>query len=71
MLLQPNKPDPKRDEQRRLTQFRKDLGDDKIVAFAIGFPGVKEGGNIKRYKVNKIYYELNMQDEPEEIDDEE
>lgn len=71
MLLQPKKPDPEREEQRRLTQFRKDLGDDKIIAFAIGFPGVKEGGNIKRYKVNKIYYELNMQDEPEEIEDEE
>ena len=70
-LLQPKKPDPEREEQRRLTQFRKDLGDDKIIAFAIGFPGVKEGGNIKRYKVNKIYYELNMQDEPEEIEDEE
>ncbi len=71
MLLQPNKPDPKQGEKRRLTKFREELGEDKIVAFAIGFPGVKEGGSIKRYKVNKIYYELNMQDEPEEIEDEE
>lgn len=71
MLLQPNKPEPNREEQRRLTKFRKELGDDRIVAFAIGFPGVKDSGSTKKYKVNKIYYELNMQDEPEEIEDEE
>lgn len=71
MLLQPNKPDPNKEEMPRLTKFREELGDERIVAFAIGFPGVKESGNIKKYKVNKIYYELNMQDEPEEIDDEE
>ncbi len=71
MLLQPKKPIPGYEEQRRLTQFRKDLGDEKIVAFAIGFPGVKEGGNIKRYRVNKVYFELNMQEEPEEFEDDE
>ncbi len=71
MLIQPNKPIAGRDEQRRLTQFREDLGDDKIVAFAIGFPGVKEGNSVKSYKVNKIYHDLFMQEEPEEIDDEE
>lgn len=71
MLLQPNKPDPDKDEMPRLKKFREELGDEKIVAFAIGFPGIMAGGNIKKYKVNKIYYELNMQDGPEEIDDEE
>ena len=47
------------------------LGGDKMVAFAIGFPGVKGAQNIKHYKANKIYYQQFMQDESEDIEDNE
>lgn len=46
-------------------------GGDKMVAFAIGFPGVKGAQNIKHYKANKIYYQQFMQDESEDIEDNE
>lgn len=60
------------DEPEKLRQFREDLGDDRIVSFAIGCPGVREAGKAVTYKVNKIYQRLNIEgDEPEEGDDEE
>lgn len=70
-LLQPNPPVPNKEEKPKLKAFRKELGEERIVAFAIGFPGVKEAESAKKYKANKIYIQLHMQDEPEEVDDEE
>ncbi|WP_273159894.1 Z1 domain-containing protein [Bacteroides fluxus] len=70
-LLQPNPPVPNKEEKPKLKAFREELGEERIVAFAIGFPGVKEAESAKKYKANKIYMQLHMQDEPEEIDDEE
>lgn len=75
MLIQP-KPslnDPQKPEKKYLTAFREGLGDDKLVAFAIGFPGVKHPERANHFKVNKVYYNLFMQDdidEMEELDDE-
>lgn len=61
-------------EDSGLEEFKSALANDRIVAFAIGFPGLQEGTNeksIKKYKVNKIYYKLHMSDEMEEDIDEE
>ena len=60
-----------KDEKKKLSEYREALGGDKMVAFAIGFPGVKGAQNIKHYKANKIYYQQFMQDEPEDIEDNE
>lgn len=59
------------DEKRKLSEYREALGEDKMVAFAIGFPGIKNVQNVKHYKVNKIYYQQFMQDESEDIEDNE
>ena len=58
-------------EKQYLINFRKELGDDKIVAFAIGFPGLKAPGEAKKFRVNKVYYQQNMIDEAEGEEDEE
>ncbi len=58
--------DPNKKERPYVTQFREELGNDKLVAFAIGFPGAAEGQKIKEYRVNEIYYKLHMQDESED-----
>lgn len=77
MLIDPkpfkDKKDPTKQENETMKDFRKDLGTDQLVAFAIGFPGVKDAAKAKKFKVNKIYYELQMQDaeEVEEDDNEE
>ena len=69
MLIEPNKPTEK--EEERLTRFRNELGDDCIVAFAIGCPGIMESGKAVKYKVNKVYQQLNIEgEEPEEDEDE-
>ena len=60
-----------KDENQKLSEYREALGGDKMVAFAIGFPGVKGAQNIKHYKANKIYYQQFMQDESEDIEDNE
>ncbi len=57
-----------KDEKRKLAEYREALGEDKMVAFAIGFPGVKGAQNVKHYKANKIYYQQFMQDESEDIE---
>ncbi len=73
MLIEPIKSTA--DEQEKMTRmskFRKELGDSPIVAFAIGCPGIKQGGAPVKYKVNKVFRLLNMEgEEPEEVDDEE
>lgn len=65
MLVDPTPPEPGKEENKRLKTFRKELGDDKLVALAVGFPGVKEAEKAKTYKVNKVFYELNMEDDVE------
>lgn len=71
MLIQPNKAnnDPTKPEGKMLKEFREKLGDEKIVAFAIGFPGIKEPEKAKRYMVNKRYHELYMQDDEENVEE--
>jgi len=70
MLVHPKNATDK-NEEPFLQRFRTELGEDKIVAFAIGFPGVKEEEAAKKYKVNKVYYQLNLIDEAEGEEDEE
>lgn len=70
MFIKPNIPEG--DEDNLLQTFREKLGQDCIVAFAVGCPGVKEEGKAVKYQVNKIFQQLNIEgDEPEEEDDEE
>lgn len=58
------------DENERMLKFRSELGDDYIIAFAIGMPGVQGMEDAVHYKVNKIFQRLNIEDlEEEEIDD--
>lgn len=66
-----NEKDIKESEKTKFKKFADDLGNDYLVAFAIGFPGCKNPGTIKHYKANKVFYEKNMIDEPDELDDEE
>lgn len=68
MLIDPKIPEDCPDD-KKVNKFVEDLDGSRVVAFAIGFPGVKENPLMKKYKVNKIYYELNLQDnEPDEIE---
>ena len=60
------------EEEDVLRKYREALGDDCIVAFAVGCPGVKEEGKAVKYQVNKIFQQLNIEgEEPEEEDDDE
>ena len=64
MLIQPQASDDKTQE------FINTLGNDSIVAFAIGCPGVKDEGAAVKYQVNKVFQQLNIEgEEPEEEDD--
>jgi hypothetical protein len=57
-------------EEKMLTNYREELGDDCIVAFAVGCPGIKDEGKAVRYQVNKIFQQLNIEgEEPEEEDE--
>jgi hypothetical protein len=67
MLVEPKKAEGK-DEKQKLIDYREELGDKKIVAFAMGFPGVKDAEKAKHYRVNKVYYQLFMQDESEDVE---
>ena len=59
-------------EEEMLQKYRKALGDDCIVAFAVGCPGIKDEGKAVKYQVNKIFQQLNIEgEEPEEEDDDE
>lgn len=70
MLIEPIEPEDK-DANKKAIDYIENLNGDKMIAFAIGFPGLKETGKTKKYKVNKTYYQLNMFDEPDEIEDDE
>ena len=66
MLIQPQASDEKTKE------FINTLGNESIVAFAIGCPGVKDEGAAVKYQVNKVFQQLNIEgEEPEEEDDDE
>ena len=68
MFIKPKEADG--DEEDILQKYREALGDDCIVAFAVGCPGVKDEGKAVKYQVNKIYQQLNIEgEEPEEEDD--
>ena len=67
MLVEPKKAEGK-DEKQKLIDYREELGDNKIVAFAMGFPGVEDAEKAKHYRVNKVYYQLFMQDESEDVE---
>ncbi len=67
MFIKPNQPSG--NEEKMLKDFRDALGQDCIVAFAVGCPGVKDEGKAVKYQVNKIFQQLNMEgEEPEEED---
>ena len=70
-IIMPITPKPATgDEKDQMTKFRSELGNDHIIAFAIGMPGVLEMENAVHYKVNKIFQRLNIEDqEGEEVDD--
>ena len=70
MFIKPQGPTP--EEEVVVQKYRSALGQDCIVAFAVGCPGFKDEGKAIRYQVNKIFQQLNMEgDEPEEEDDDE
>lgn len=59
-----------KEERKKLTKFREELGNDPLIAFAIGLPGVKGNDNAVHYKINKVYQRLNIEDlVEEEVDD--
>ena len=70
MFIKPKEADS--EEEDILRKYRKALGDNCIVAFAVGCPGVKDEGKAVKYQVNKIFQQLNIEGEdPEEEDDDE
>lgn len=76
MLLEPRAPKltengNNKDAVERATKYINELDGKCIVAFAIGFPGVEINNNIKKYRVNKVYYRLYLAEEPDEIENDE
>ncbi|MBO5362401.1 MAG: DEAD/DEAH box helicase family protein [Paludibacteraceae bacterium] len=71
MLVHPKDATDPYSEEKFLKKFREELGNDKIVTFAIGFPGVKAMEQAKKFKVNKTYYQQHLIDEAEGEEDEE
>lgn len=70
MFIKPKEADG--EEEEMLHKYREALGDDCIVAFAVGCPGVNDEGKAVKYQVNKIFQQLNIEgEEPEEEDDDE
>lgn len=70
MFIKPKEADS--EEEIMMQNYRKALGDDCIVAFAVGCPGVKDESKAIKYQVNKIFQQLNMEgEEPEEEDEDE
>ena len=70
MFIKPKDADG--EEEEMLKKYRDALGDDCIVAFAVGCPGINNEGKAVKYKVNKIFQQLNIEgEEPEEEDGDE
>ena len=75
MLIEANEDEDKtiKSTQTQKTKFKnfvKELGDNRLVAFAVGFPGRKGNIPFKKYKVNKIFRNMFMNEE-DELEDEE
>lgn len=72
MFVEPNKAitDGTKEESSTLKKFRTELKDDKIVAFAIGFPGSDQVSEIQKFRTNKVYYQNNIENTDETEDDE-
>lgn len=73
MYIEPNpeNADENKKDTERIREFRNNLGSDSIVAFAVGFPGVRDAEEAIKYKVNKVYYEAMINDDEIEDSDEE
>ena len=70
MFIKPKDADG--EEEEMLKKYRDALGNDCIVAFAVGCPGINDEGKAVKYKVNKIFQQLNIEgEEPEEEDGDE
>ena len=71
MLIHPKKyvQDPTKPQKKLIDSFLEELGDDKLVAFAIGFPNSGTRREDKFFKVNKVYYRLFMQDAEENMEE--
>ena len=70
MFIKPKDADG--EEEEMLKKYRDALGGDCIVAFAVGCPGINDEGKAVKYKVNKIFQQLNIEgEEPEEEDGDE
>lgn len=64
LIILPIKPEigeekPTKPNGEAFKKFVSDLGDDQIIAFAIGFPGVKNEEDAVSYKVNKTWLRIN------------
>ena len=64
LMILPIKPEVEKEEPTKsngkaFKKFISDLGNNQIMAFAIGFPGVKDEKEAVSYKVNKIWLRIN------------
>lgn len=59
----PESSDEKKKDTESIRKFREELGEDKIAAFAVGFPGRQSSGKVWSFKANKTYREQYMNDE--------
>lgn len=64
LIILPIKPEigeekPTKPNSKAFKKFVSDLGDDQIIAFAIGFPGIKNEEDAISYKVNKTWLRIN------------
>lgn len=73
MLIQPEikTEDPTKDNCKSFKKFIEKLGNNQLIGFAIGFPGVKGEEAAVYYKVNKTWLRINGLDIEEESSDEE
>lgn len=67
LIIMPISPSSPAKEEKKINDFIKDLGDDCLLTFAIGLPGVKEAEKAVHYQVNLVFQALNI--EQEEIDE--
>lgn len=75
MVINPeiSKEDPKHEYSIGFKKFIEELGDNQVVAFAIGFPGLHDESSAKHYKTNKTWQRINglIDDDVESDNDDE
>lgn len=72
MVIAPSFPDnPKHETVKLFKKFKEELGTNQVVAFAIGFPGLKGEDSAKNYKVNKIWVKTHGLDADDSSDNDE